>query len=350
MTGPAPLTHPWPEPPAPGEALEVADGVLWFRLPLPMAGLDHVNIYALADDLGDPAWTLIDTGMAWPKGRAAMEAMLTGPLAGRPVARVIATHHHPDHIGLLGTFAAQGAEIWASRTAWLTGRMLTLDRQAAPTPAQIAFRRRAGVTGAALEAYAAERPFNFADVVEPIPLGFRRLQDGERIGVGARDWTVRFGQGHAPDQVTLWSEDGLLLAADQVLPGISPNIGVYPTEPEADPLGEWLESCRSFRALGADPLVLPGHKLPFRGLDTRLMHLIDNHEHALARILDDLATGPKTAVALFHTLFHRPIRDGEFGLALVEAVAHLNHLAALGRVRADEGPEGVLLWHVLEAP
>jgi len=84
MTGPAPLTHPWPEPPAPGEALEVADGVLWFRLPLPMAGLDHVNIYALADDLGDPAWTLIDTGMAWPKGRAAMEAMLTGPLAGRP--------------------------------------------------------------------------------------------------------------------------------------------------------------------------------------------------------------------------------------------------------------------------
>ncbi|MEP5007707.1 MAG: MBL fold metallo-hydrolase, partial [Roseobacter sp.] len=51
------IRYPWETPPGEGEAIEVADGVLWMRLPLPMA-LDHVNIYAL--DEGD-SWTVIDT-------------------------------------------------------------------------------------------------------------------------------------------------------------------------------------------------------------------------------------------------------------------------------------------------
>lgn len=344
------LAFPFEAPPAEAEAVAVADGVLWLRLPLPMAGLDHVNLYALEDG---PGWTLVDTGMGWERGRAAMEAALSGPLAGRPVTRVILTHHHPDHIGLAGMFAARGAEIWASRVAWLTGRMLTLDVQDRPTPEQIAFRRRAGVTGPALDAYAAERPFNFADMVDPIPLGYRAVGEGDRIRIGGRDWTARLGEGHAPAQVTLWSEDGLMLAGDQVIAGISPNVGVYPTEPQADPLAGWLESCRRFRALtetGADPLVLPGHKLPFRGLGARLDHLIENHEHALARIEAALAEAPATAAGLFHAIYRREIRPHETGLALVEAVAHLNHLAVLGRIAAHEGPEGALLWQPAPPP
>ncbi len=59
--------------------------------------------------------------------------------------------------------------------------------------------------------------------------------------LGQRRWQVRIGQGHAPDHATLWSlDDDLILGGDQLLPGISPNIGVYATEPEADPLAEWI--------------------------------------------------------------------------------------------------------------
>jgi len=347
-----PLESPWAGPPEDGKATEIAPGIVWMRLPLPMRGLDHLNLYALEDDVGGrPGWTLIDTGMAWEKGRAALERLLAGPLVGRPVARVILTHHHPDHIGLVGRFAAEGAEIWASRIAWLTGRMLTLDRQDRPTPEQIRFRNRAGVTGAALEAYAGEAPFNFADVVEPIPLGFRAIEEGERIRIGAREWTARLGEGHAPAHVTLWSDDGMLLAGDQVIPGISPNIGVYATEPEADPLKGWLETCRRFKALtgaGADPLVLPGHKLPFRGLAARLDHLIENHEHALARIEAALADEPLTAAGLFHAIYRRPIHEAEFGLALVEAVAHANHLLRQGRIGRSLGEDGAWLYRLKE--
>ena len=343
------LAFPWPMPPAPGKPVAVADGVHWLRLPLPMASLDHANVYVLEDEIGGRSgWTLIDTGMNWPKGRAALEAALAGPLAGRPVIRVILSHHHPDHIGLAGRFAEAGAEIWASRTAWLLGRMLLLDRQEKATPEQILFRRRAGMSGDALAAYAAEKPFNFSDVVLPIPLGFRRIEEGDRIRIGARDWLVRMGEGHAPEHVTLWSDDGLLLAGDQVLPGISSNIGVYPTEPEADPLKGWLATCRRFHALGADPLVLPGHKLPFRGLTRRLEHLIDNHEHALARIEEEIAAKPRTAIALFHAIFHRPIGHGEFSLALVEAVAHANHLVQAGRIARRLNADGAWEYHPRE--
>ncbi|MEM6943337.1 MAG: MBL fold metallo-hydrolase [Pseudomonadota bacterium] len=342
-----PISMPWTAPPGPGEAVEIVPGILWARLPLPMK-LDHVNIYAL--DEGD-SWTLIDTGLNWRKGRDAMEALLAGPLSGKPVRRVILTHHHPDHIGMLGRFAAEGAEVLASRVAWLMGRMLTLDPQDRPTEAQIAFRRRAGVTGTALEAYASERPFNFADCVAPIPLGFTALEEGASLEAGGRQWQVRLGEGHAPAHVTLWHEvAGLIIAGDQMLATISPNIGVYPTEPAADPLGGWLASCRHFRtALSEggveDPLVLPGHHLPFTGLARRLDQLIENHENALDRIMAALAAKPATATELFDPIFRRPIGDAEFGLALVEAVAHANHLHRLGAVAGKMRPDGSVEWY-----
>jgi glyoxylase-like metal-dependent hydrolase (beta-lactamase superfamily II) len=341
MTLPPALDHPWQAPPAPGTVTQVAPGILWARLPLPMT-LDHVNVYIL-DEGGH--WTLIDTGLDWAGGRAAWAALLAGPLAGKPAGRAILTHHHPDHIGLAGWFAGQGAAIWATRVAWLMGRMLTLDHHERPTPQHLEFRRRAGMPEDMLAAYAAERPFNFSTCVAPIPLGLRAIEEGDEIVMAGRRWTVRLGHGHAPHHATFWSEDGILLAGDQVIPGISSNISVYPTEPEADPLGEWLESCaRLRRHARPEHLVLPGHKLPFRGLAFRLTQLIENHEHALARIEAQLAAGPLTAAETFPAIFKRPIGAGEYGLALGEAVAHVNHLVRTGRARRDPGPGGAWLY------
>lgn len=334
------ISHPWTEPPAPGAATEVAPGVLWVRLPLPMT-LDHVNIYVLDD--GD-AWTLIDTGLHWKGCRAAWEALTAGPLSGKPVGRVILTHHHPDHIGLAGHFAEKGAEIWATRVAWLFGRMLTLDRHDLPTERHLTFRRRAGMPEDLLAAYAAEKPFNFADCVAPIPLGFRAIDEGDRIDAGGRRWRVRLGHGHAPHHATLWSEDGIVLAGDQIIPGISSNVSVYPTEPDADPLGDWLASCRDLRAAAkGDELILPGHKLPFLGATFRLTQLIDNHAEALARIEAALAESPMTAVEALPTIFKRRIGPTEYGLALGEAVAHMNRLMHQGRVSREMNTVGA--WH-----
>lgn len=331
------ISHPWAEPPGLGEATEVSPGILWVRLPLPMK-LDHVNIYALDD--GD-AWTLIDTGLNWKGCRNGWEALSAGPLAGKPVGRVILTHHHPDHIGLAGHFATAGAEIWATRVAWLFGRMLTLDRHDLPTEQHLTFRRRAGMPEDMVSAYAAEKPFNFADCVAPIPLGFHAIDEGDEIAAAGRRWTVRIGHGHAPHHATLWSDDGILLAGDQIIPGISSNVSVYPTEPDADPLGDWLESCRRLRdAACGDEMVLPGHKLPFHGASFRLTQLIDNHVEALGRIEAAMTDGPITAADAFPAIFKRRIGASEYGLALGEAVAHMNHLMHQGRAAREPGADG----------
>jgi glyoxylase-like metal-dependent hydrolase (beta-lactamase superfamily II) len=334
------ISYPYDTPPAEGGAVEVAPGILWLRLPLPMA-LDHVNIYALDDGSG---WTIVDAGLSSKRCKTIWATLLAGPMHGKPVTRVVLTHHHPDHVGLAGWFQSQGAELLATRTAWLYARMLTLDVQDRPTPEALTFYRRAGLTEEALAQKANERPFNFADMVAPMPLGFTRLTEGMVLQAAGRHWTIRIGHGHAPDHATLWSDDGIILGGDQLLPGISANIGVYPTEPDADPLTDWLDSCRAFMAHATDTqLVLPGHKLPFTGLPFRLTQMIDNHEGALTRLLLHLKT-PQTAAQCFAPLFKREIGPAEHGLALVEAVAHLNCLLQRGRVLRSLTPDGAWAW------
>ena len=331
------IGYPWTDPPAEGQATQVAEGVLWMRLPLPMA-LDHVNVYALDDGDG---WAVIDTGFASNRSRAIWQTLLDGPMAGKPVTRVIITHHHPVHVGLAGWFVDQGAELLMPRTAYLMARMLTLDEQPAYPARTIDFYRRAGMDAEILAKRTAERPFNFADCVAPMPLGFTRLQEGGSITMGGRNWDIRMGNGHAPEHATFWSaDDDLVIGGDQLLPSISPNIGVYPTEPNADPLAEWIEACeRLAQFANPDQLVLGGHKLPFTGLPTRMRQLVDNHHGALDRLIAHIAR-PQRAGDCFAPLFKRKIGAGEYGLALVESLAHLNHLHQDGRASRTLGDDG----------
>jgi glyoxylase-like metal-dependent hydrolase (beta-lactamase superfamily II) len=335
------IGHPFAERPGPGEAVEVAPGVLWMRITLPMV-LNHVNVFALDDGDG---WTIVDTGMMTDQGRAEWQALLGGPLAGRPVRRVVVTHHHPDHVGLAGGFVERGAELCIPRTAWLLTRMLTFDVQPVHRPESLAFYRRCGLPPDRMARLMAERPYNFADKVEFLPLGYTRLRDGGTIRMGGRTWDIRMGDGHAPEQATFWSrDDALVIGGDQILPGISPNLGVYPTEPEADPVAEWIASCERLMAFARDDqLVLPGHKLPFTGLPFRLGQMIQNHHAALERLEAALAR-PLTVPESFAPLYQREIRDGEWMLALAEAVAHLNHLHQTGRARRWTGKDGALRW------
>ena len=335
------IRYPFAQAPGEGQAVKVAAGVLWMRLPLPMA-LDHVNVFALDDG---KAWTVVDTGMASKRGVELWESLLAGPLGGKPVARVIVTHHHPDHVGMAGWFQARGAELLMTRTAWLYARMLVLDVQAIPTTEQMAFWRQAGMDPALLAKRGSERPFNFCDAVAPMPLGFTRMEEDCVIAAGGRDWVVRLGSGHAPDHATLWSVDGkVVLGGDQLLPGISANIGVYPTEPGANPLHDWLASTQAFAHFATeDQLVLPGHKLPYRGLPFRLTQMVANHESALDRLRAFLAV-PSTAAECFSPLFRRDIASGEYGLALVEAVAHLNYLLQRAEVSRSMRADGAWVW------
>jgi glyoxylase-like metal-dependent hydrolase (beta-lactamase superfamily II) len=333
-----PIRYPWEDIPSEGEAVEVAEGVLWMRLPLPMK-LDHVNVYALDDGDG---WTVVDTGMSSNKTRRIWENLMAGPLQGKPVNRVVVTHHHPDHVGNAGWFQTEkGAQLLSSRTSWLISRMLQLDPHETPPEQVVDYWRGAGMAPEIIESRMAEPPYMFGATVYPLPFGHKRLAQGDVLRAGGRDWEVHMGGGHAPEHVTLWSKDcNLVIAGDQILPSISPNLGVYATEPEADPVADWLEACERLRVLAReDHLVLGGHKLPFTGLPARMRQLVENHHSALGRLEAYLET-PRAASEVFEPLYKRRIGSGEYGLALVEAMAHCLHLWHLGRASRTRREDG----------
>ena len=89
-------------------------------------------------------------------------------------------------------------------------------------------------------------------------------------------------------------DDRILIAGDMVLPSISTNVSVYDVEPEANPLGRYLDSIDRLGALPADTLVLPSHGLPFFGLRQRVSQLHAHHRVRLEAALEACAT-PRTA-------------------------------------------------------
>lgn len=335
------LTYPLGTPPLPGEAVQAAPGVLWMRLSLPMA-LDHINVYAIADGDG---WVLVDTGIDQARSRQDWEAALAGPLGGRPITRLVCTHMHPDHIGLAGWLCRlTEAPLLMSRLEYITGRMLVADTgQPAPPEGEI-FYRAAGWDAARIDGWRAEFG-GFGSAVSSMPQSYRRLSEGDVLRIGDDEWSVVIGNGHSPEHVCLWRKsDGIFISGDQILPRISSNVSTWPTEPDADPLGDWLTSLDKLAALlPEETFVLPAHGEPFTGVQTRLAALTRGHLTSLER-LERTLRDPKRAIDVFSCLFARPIGDGVFGMATGESLAHLNHLLATGRALRERDADGVDWW------
>ena len=337
----AALEYPFETMPGPGEAIEVADGVLWLRHGLPFE-LDHINTWALRDGDG---WTLVDTGVPMDATKEAWRQVFEGSLEGRPVKRVIGTHMHPDHIGLAGWLTYKwGVRLWMTRLEYVTCRMLISDTgKDAPEDGE-RFYKSVGWSDEQIASWKV-RFGGFGKAIHRMPDSYRRIQDGETIEIDGRAWTVVTGNGHSPEHACLYrAEDKVLISGDQVLPKISSNVSVWPTEPEADPLADWLSSLDKLeRTLPADALVLPSHGLPFYGLHSRLQHLRRGHEKSLDR-LEKLLAEPRRVIDCFGALFARQVGDGLLGMATGESLAHLNCLKNRGRAVAEPDAAGVQWW------
>jgi glyoxylase-like metal-dependent hydrolase (beta-lactamase superfamily II) len=337
--GVAALEFPYAAPPPPGNVLEVAQGVYWLRMPLPFA-LDHINLWLIEDDDG---WMIVDTGLAGDPTRALWEQVFAATLRGRPVTRIVVTHFHPDHMGLAGWLAERwNAPLWTSEREWLWARSLSLDTDHATFGAEAQrFYRAAGLDEAAV-ATSWSRGNPYPKRVSPVPRSFHRLAEGDEIVIGGRTWRVIVGRGHAPEHVCLWCPElAVFIAGDQVLPKISPNVSLWATEPDGNPLAHYLESLERIRAtVAANVLVLPSHNMPFRGLHERIGQLIAHHEERLATV-ETACAAPRTAAEILPLLFRRQLDAHQLGFAVGEALSHLQYLVRVGRLTRRSRPDGV---------
>ena len=344
-TGKAVLDYPFSdsETPAPGQVKEVADGVYWVRMPLPIS-LEWINLWLLRDGDG---WTIVDTGMATEEARNHWRNIFATALDDKPVKRVIVTHMHPDHVGLAGWITRKfQCPMVMSRAEYTMCRMLVADTGREAPDAGIAFYKSAGWDDEALENYKA-RFGGYGRATSRLPDAFIRVREGDKLTIDGSDWEVMTGEGHCPEHVCLFNQEkNLFISGDQVLPRISSNVSVFPTEPEGDPLRAWIESCEKLQSkLPEDVLVLPAHNLPFYGVNNRLEALIRGHETVLKRLKRKLKE-PHGVVELFPTVFGRKIERESYSLATGETLAHLNCLIHRGEVVREMREDGRAVYQL----
>ncbi len=337
------LEFPFSGVPGPGATVEVAPGVHWVRMPLPFA-LDHINLWLLEGGAQDDgSWTIIDCGLGDEATRELWERIFAGHLAGKPVRRVILTHYHPDHMGNAAWLTQRlDAQFWATHGEYLTAHALRSSAAGYTPEATLALFRRNGLN-AAHEAEMSARGNRYGRYVPELPLSFRRLNDGEPVAIGGRDWRVIAGYGHSPEHAALYCASlGVLVSGDMLLPRISTHVGIWTLEPEGNPLRLFLKSIGRFRELPADTLVLPSHGVPFRGAHARVAALEAHHAERLERLETACAQGARSAEDLMPVLFTRKLDMHGLFFAMSETIAHLHFLYYEGRLQRELGADGVV--------
>lgn len=335
----AQLDYPHADGPATGTTREIAPGVRWVRMPVPFPP-EHINLWMIEDGDG---WAIVDCGLGLEETRAAWEQIFAQEIDGRCVTRIFVTHFHPDHLGL-GRWLTErwGVEVWMSSGEWITARGVHAPSSAADLDAKLDLYRRNGVKPGELDAFRTPPNEFYRKMVPAIPPRFVRLHGGQHLRIGAHDWTIIIGRGHAPEHACLWCPElEVLICGDILLPRISPNVSVWPSEPLGDPLADFLGSLDGFAAVPPTTFVLPAHGQPYRGIHARIAALRHHHDGQLTKIIQALRGEPRTAVGCFPLLFRREIGANNMGLALGESLAHLHRLEVLGSVRRELDEAGV---------
>lgn len=187
-------------PPA-GTAHEVAPGVCWLRMGLPFA-LDHINLWLIRDEDG---WTVVDCGIADDATRAAWESIFANSLGGLPIRRVIATHCHPDHVGLSDWLCARwDASLWMTCGEYGFARMMSGALPGVDGTAMLPHFQRHGLTDPAMLERLKVRKSYYPTLVPAVPASYCRMHDQQEFRIGKHTWRVITGFGHSQEHASLY--------------------------------------------------------------------------------------------------------------------------------------------------
>ena len=315
---------------APGnnEIVDIAPGVKWLRSPLPLS-LDHINCYLLQDGDG---WCVVDTGMNVKKARDHWLSIIETHLDNAPITKVIATHQHPDHVGLAGWLCESfRATLHMSEQEYLCSRVYLNHGQADSYWEVDQFFERTAMSQHTLDGLTTSN--SFYDSVYALPASYHQIKDHQLLTIGDHTWEAVITRGHAQAHVSLYCKTlDLYISGDQVLPRITSNVSVISSAPEASPLTDWYEAHDIVEARVPDSvLVLPAHEMPFYGLYHRLRDVIAHHEERMSRVVE-ICVKPQNAQKITQALFEKEFDSFQNYLAVGECLAHLHRLMEHGKI------------------
>jgi glyoxylase-like metal-dependent hydrolase (beta-lactamase superfamily II) len=283
---------------------------------------------------------LVDGGLGTADAWEALDAGVREAAGGwNAVCLHLVTHMHMDHLGLTArareaapadvVMGALDAERMTSAAADPDGeaayRADLLLRAGAPDE------MRAGVETARRGAAPLAPPFEVQ-----LPL------HGEGGPVpGAAGWEWIWTPGHTAGHVSLIRPaDRVVVAGDAVLPRITPTLGV--NRQRADPVGDYLAALDRLGA-ATPSIILPGHGDPVG--PERIGELRAAAEAEGEAVLAAVGAGPATAWRTVERRYAgREFAVSTHMLALRETRAHLDRLAAAGRLSREPGADGADLF------
>jgi glyoxylase-like metal-dependent hydrolase (beta-lactamase superfamily II) len=343
---PDPLVYPYDSTPPFGKTKEVAAGVYWLQMPLPMS-LNHINLYLLE---GKKGWTVVDTGLRGQETSDLWQEIFDNELQGKPIDQVLCTHMHPDHTGQAGFISEYWhAPLLMSCAEYYQARVMSTMMREGGSWQMSDYFVRAGMDQGILDKMREARSsFSPEPEDKPLPGSFIRLGDGDSLQIGDNHWQIITGNGHSPEHVCLYCKElRVLISGDQILPVITSNVSVQPTEPFANPMVGWLESHERFKTLlPNDILVLPAHNNPFYGVQERLQQLIDHHEDRML-LIEENCREPQKAIDLLPHLFKRKLEDYSLFMGLGECIAHIHCLMSRNRIERSL-ENGVYLYRSID--
>lgn len=303
---------------------------LWrIKIPLPFR-LREVNLYLLR---GTHGHTLIDAGIDTPDARAAFDAALTElGLRDSDIERVYVTHMHPDHIGMAGRRAQAGSRIFLMAEEERRARFVWGTEQLSDW---IDYTLLHGAGGEIAEGIVAA--VNMLRRAVSLPQRFEYVADADIVEAGTRRLRVVWTPGHSDYHYVLIDDEArMIFCADQLLPNITPNIGLYP-ECRPNPLEDFLWSLGRFEREAAYT-VLPGHGESYATLPQRIAQLRKHHDDRLEGVRAQVKAGSGSGVTAFEIVRHfwgDKLSTHEVRFALVEVVAHLEFLRLSGEIARD---------------
>ena len=293
----------------------VEKGVRRITFALPF-GIDHVHCYLLRSSTG--GWILVDTGLGSRDPEAQWRPVLDELDA--PIEQIVVTHMHPDHVGgardiqeLTGAPVLQGREDYAQCVAaW--GRR--------DTERFVAYWTSHGMPDLTIDGIARES--------ERLMAAVHWVEDPELLDAGDEvdGWRVEVLRGHADGHIVL-SRDGVMIAGDTILGGITPAIGLYPNS-RPDPLGDYLQTLDRIEEL-APRVAYTGHRAAVRDPAERAREIRGHHVERLTSAQKTLAGEPLSGYDVSLALFPGDLPPTLRRFATAESLAHLERLVHEGR-------------------
>ena len=310
-------------------AEKLAENLFTIPVPLPGNPLKNLNVYLLAGERN----LLIDTGFHLDACREALLAGLRELRVDMDRTDIFLTHLHSDHTGLAPDIAGPNTRIFIGEKDLSHMPGSHSDFSWADSDRRFAAE---GFPWPLLRELVERNP---AQGLSPVPYDdYIPVSDGQIFSYGGHRFQAIWTPGHTPGHMILWEEEtGICILGDHVLFDITPNVTRW--HGVTDSLGDYLHALEQVRTLPV-PLPLPAHRAVHAPFQDRCDALIAHHGRRCREVLRILRDGGSMTawdIAAGMTWRIRARNWSEFPtpqkwFAVGEAMAHLDHLIALGLV------------------